>query len=130
MYSPSNNPRPRSTTRVTRRPVIVPLDMPTLDDHPLLNSFPTRRSSYLARRGRRGSPARVGESFDGLGRGRTTRRSEEHTSELQSLRHLVCGLLLEKKQRGMNLVELHIVYADGGSVQSDWRHEALHLATG
>src|ERR1039458_10451741 len=26
-------------------------------------------------------------------------RSEEHTSELQSLRHLVCRLLLEKKQR-------------------------------
>src|ERR1035441_3511697 len=25
-----------------------------------------------------------------------TRRSEEHTSELQSLRHLVCRLLLEK----------------------------------
>src|SRR5437899_8049969 len=25
------------------------------------------------------------------------RRSEEHTSELQSLRHLVCGLVLEKK---------------------------------
>src|ERR1039458_10529698 len=25
-------------------------------------------------------------------------RSEEHTSELQSLRHLVCHLLLEKKQ--------------------------------
>src|SRR5215472_19132154 len=25
------------------------------------------------------------------------RRSEEHTSELQSLRHLVCRLLLEKK---------------------------------
>src|ERR1039458_3250648 len=25
-------------------------------------------------------------------------RSEEHTSELQSLRHLVCRLLLEKKQ--------------------------------
>ena len=24
-------------------------------------------------------------------------RSEEHTSELQSLRHLVCRLLLEKK---------------------------------
>src|SRR5437899_380074 len=28
-----------------------------------------------------------------------TRRSEEHTSELQSLRHLVCRLLLEKKKR-------------------------------
>src|SRR5205814_10276788 len=28
-------------------------------------------------------------------------RSEEHTSELQSLRHLVCRLLLEKKNRTM-----------------------------
>src|SRR5262245_64416601 len=27
-----------------------------------------------------------------------SRRSEEHTSELQSLRHLVCRLLLEKKK--------------------------------
>src|ERR1039458_10691577 len=29
-------------------------------------------------------------------------RSEEHTSELQSLRHLVCRLLLEKKTRIKN----------------------------
>src|SRR5205814_10633223 len=29
---------------------------------------------------------------------RDRRRSEEHTSELQSLRHLVCRLLLEKKK--------------------------------
>src|SRR5205814_8373660 len=28
-------------------------------------------------------------------------RSEEHTSELQSLRHLVCRLLLEKKKEQM-----------------------------
>src|SRR5205814_9738279 len=28
-----------------------------------------------------------------------TLRSEEHTSELQSLRHLVCRLLLEKKKK-------------------------------
>src|SRR5205814_9570687 len=28
----------------------------------------------------------------------TGKRSEEHTSELQSLRHLVCRLLLEKKK--------------------------------
>src|SRR5262245_38827320 len=34
---------------------------------------------------------------DGMGRDFTT-RSEEHTSELQSLRHLVCRLLLEKKE--------------------------------
>src|SRR5205814_8649486 len=30
--------------------------------------------------------------------GGDARRSEEHTSELQSLRHLVCRLLLEKKK--------------------------------
>src|SRR5258705_5313522 len=29
----------------------------------------------------------------------TASRSEEHTSELQSLRHLVCRLLLEKKKQ-------------------------------
>src|SRR5262245_53825773 len=29
----------------------------------------------------------------------SVRRSEEHTSELQSLRHLVCRLLLEKKKK-------------------------------
>src|SRR5262245_65013676 len=29
--------------------------------------------------------------------GKVAHRSEEHTSELQSLRHLVCRLLLEKK---------------------------------
>src|SRR5258705_4116583 len=28
-------------------------------------------------------------------------RSEEHTSELQSLRHLVCRLLLEKKKQNL-----------------------------
>src|SRR5258705_10206836 len=29
-------------------------------------------------------------------------RSEEHTSELQSLRHLVCRLLLEKKKKQLD----------------------------
>src|SRR5258705_9163390 len=29
-------------------------------------------------------------------------RSEEHTSELQSLRHLVCRLLLEKKKKNLH----------------------------
>src|ERR1039458_10477384 len=32
-----------------------------------------------------------------------TDRSEEHTSELQSLRHLVCRLLLEKKNKDREL---------------------------
>src|SRR5205814_5012299 len=37
----------------------------------------------------------VGARFQDSGK---VRRSEEHTSELQSLRHLVCRLLLEKKK--------------------------------
>src|ERR1039458_10661624 len=53
-----------------------------------------------------GGPRRVAETR-GLGKrghGRYRRRladvrSEEHTSELQSLRHLVCRLLLEKKKK-------------------------------
>src|SRR3712207_8414646 len=36
--------------------------------------------------------------YDAFGR-RTRKRSEEHTSELQSRQHLVCRLLLEKKKR-------------------------------
>src|SRR5258705_713418 len=35
----------------------------------------------------------------GLARVPVAMRSEEHTSELQSLRHLVCRLLLEKKKK-------------------------------
>src|SRR5262245_65275028 len=45
-------------------------------------------------------PRRAGPAADDRPR-QTWRfaRSEEHTSELQSLRHLVCRLLLEKKKR-------------------------------
>src|SRR5689334_24045826 len=35
----------------------------------------------------------------GIGRRQRPRRSEEHTSELQSQFHLVCRLLLEKKKK-------------------------------
>src|SRR5205814_8796113 len=38
-------------------------------------------------------------------------RSEEHTSELQSLRHLVCRLLLEKKNKRQTRMRLPINYA-------------------
>src|SRR5262245_63518455 len=34
-------------------------------------------------------------------------RSEEHTSELQSLRHLVCRLLLEKKKKKKKKYRVH-----------------------
>src|SRR5258705_1410365 len=38
-------------------------------------------------------------------------RSEEHTSELQSLRHLVCRLLLEKKKKyKIAIVEREILF--------------------
>src|SRR5947199_3497142 len=37
-------------------------------------------------------------------------RSEEHTSELQSLRHLVCRLLLEKKNYQANLIATDFAY--------------------
>src|SRR5262245_62690649 len=42
----------------------------------------------------------AGPSFQDPRRPRAScRRSEEHTSELQSLRHLVCRLLLEKNKK-------------------------------
>src|SRR5262245_64014886 len=45
----------------------------------------------------RGGPPRGGGDGPPRG-GPSPPRSEEHTSELQSLRHLVCRLLLEKKK--------------------------------
>src|SRR5262245_7045713 len=41
----------------------------------------------------------VREADPGQGTDHSGTRSEEHTSELQSLRHLVCRLLLEKKNK-------------------------------
>src|SRR5699024_12601873 len=86
--------------------------------HPVLHSFPTRRSSDLA--SRLNSPffgfftpcpaytcpdaAPTSAAAGGVrsppapARARR-RRSEEHTSELQSRFDLVCRLLLEKKNR-------------------------------
>src|ERR1035438_10578758 len=46
-------------------------------------------------------------------------RSEEHTSELQSLRHLVCRLLLEKKKNkeknNTNILQLLLIVNCRGS---------------
>src|SRR2546425_9612276 len=39
-------------------------------------------------------------------------RSEEHTSELQSLAYLVCRLLLEKKKKSINLHNLNKFLSD------------------
>src|SRR5438270_10100107 len=59
-----------------------------------LHSFPTRRSSDLRSPPRLAPAACVASPF----RPKLNRRSEEHTSELQSQSNLVCRLLLEKKK--------------------------------
>src|SRR5437867_9918730 len=77
--------------------------------HRDLHSFPTRRSSDLSQHSRAGGvppPPVAGGGGAGPGEaGRPPvggdaagRRSEEHTSELQSPYDLVCRLLLEKKK--------------------------------
>src|SRR5205823_15128226 len=84
--------------------------------HRNLHSFPTRRSSDL----RNPSGVRSTEAWNAatpsgsirslsgecptrsaraLSAARNNTRSEEHTSELQSLAYLVCRLLLEKKKK-------------------------------
>src|SRR5258705_2010012 len=60
-------------------------------------------------RGTAGQRARPGQRAGGPGARRAGRvsRSEEHTSELQSLRHLVCRLLLEKK-KAVDSIDIHM----------------------
>src|SRR5438093_6267780 len=75
------------------------------DLHPDLHSFPTRRSSDLRKGHRLAEYRRIGRRDYGCcGVGLVhDLRSEEHTSELQSLTNLVCRLLLEKKKTIKNL---------------------------
>src|SRR2546425_8394151 len=48
----------------------------------------------------------------------TASRSEEHTSELQSLAYLVCRLLLEKKKKTRHIVHLTLLTV----LYPDYRH--------
>src|SRR5947199_2837538 len=78
--------------------------------HRDLHSFPTRRSSDLSPatlakcwpspsvRTASALPPQARTAPSAPAVARRSPRSEEHTSELQSLRHLVCRLLLEKKK--------------------------------
>src|SRR5258705_3258840 len=67
-------------------------------------SFGLRASKISVTRGR----PPVMSCVPATSRGVLAKRSEEHTSELQSLRHLVCRLLLEKKEAvSNNLYQLH-----------------------
>src|SRR2546429_3307070 len=70
------------------------------DALPISTSCPTRRSAprgpWAPAPSRRTTPDMPsGTAIPGCSR----RRSEEHTSELQSRLHLVCRLLLEKKKK-------------------------------
>src|SRR5690349_22937746 len=60
---------------------------------------PPRRSVRATRSCPAGSPRTPSSPCRGACRRWSTRRSEEHTSELQSRRDLVCRLLLEKKKK-------------------------------
>src|SRR5690349_23586521 len=85
-------------------------------DYRRLHSFPTRRSSdlmfyvdaeddsvYMPFRGTVFARASISTLSEKNELAFTVDRSEEHTSELQSRRDLVCRLLLEKK----NSIHLH-----------------------
>src|SRR2546425_9138172 len=62
------------------------------------------RVSLDHRRERRVHPAGAERDHLAVGRGL---RSEEHTSELQSLAYLVCRLLLEKKKKKLIRISSH-----------------------
>src|SRR5205823_12081410 len=64
---------------------------------PISTPFPTRRSSDLQRQRRRQRQGVGHQRRDVSADPACRSRSEEHTSELQSLAYLVCRLLLEKK---------------------------------
>src|SRR5437899_10258599 len=59
-------------------------------------------------------------STDTRSRSKQGARSEEHTSELQSLRHLVCRLLLEKKNTQVASEALRAVGGRAGGCDGNW----------
>src|SRR5947209_17416462 len=71
-------------------------DIYTLSLH---DALPIREGQVARGRQERGAGPDAGEEGP-----RLLRRSEEHTSELQSRQYLVCRLLLEKKKHCMDLV--------------------------
>src|SRR5205814_7754815 len=53
-------------------------------------------------------------------------RSEEHTSELQSLRHLVCRLLLEKKNQPTGLSSVTLLNLSSYNEEASPTHPLNH----
>src|SRR5436853_2601436 len=88
--------------------VTTPPEIYTLSLHdalPISRSFDNARS--ITSVSARGAPIMSNVSGAMIGGGSVRCRSEEHTSELQSLRHLVCLLLLEKKKYAEILYAQH-----------------------
>src|SRR2546425_8067634 len=86
LHPPSVVPSFRRITSRAAAPSLIPLELPAVTVPP-----PSGRNAGLSC---------ASCSADALGRGYSSlaKRSEEHTSELQSLAYLVCRLLLEKKK--------------------------------
>src|SRR5437764_6048248 len=86
--------------------LFIPLPLrPTLFPYTTLFRSPACRSHATCRP--RGSAAACAPS--------AIRRSEEHTSELQSPMYLVCRLLLEKKKKSATPASQHI------SIDREWK---------
>src|SRR5213596_4106815 len=84
------------------------------DLHKPVHSFPTRRSSDLRPGRRRARRRRTDRSHDAPARSRRTgRRSEEHTSELQShglISYAVFCLKKKKNQEQIDYTSLYSLY--------------------
>src|SRR3712207_8397109 len=80
----------------------------TLSLHDALPIFSTHTRTHadVALRGPRGVTADFTNGIGVESPKPAARRSEEHTSELQSRQYLVCRLLLEKKKKNMYLIIL------------------------
>src|SRR5437764_6470679 len=77
---------------------------------PYTTLFRSRCAQGLRRRGAGGRGRPVRDRRFGPAPPRPRRRSEEHTSELQSPMYLVCRLLLEKKKKKKKNNRHNIIY--------------------
>src|SRR5438874_8885951 len=97
-----------------------------LDSIRNLHSFPTRRSSDLRWLALRHAGIRLQDDRRRLSCSRIP-RSEEHTSELQSRRDLVCRLLLEKKKKEQNSTRLNSSHLERSHAVFSSKHNNKHV---
>src|SRR5260370_24509586 len=92
------------------RPYFAAKTTANFPDNPTHHRLPTIQGVIVLADAERGTPLAVMDSMEITSlRGvkvRLGKRSEEHTSELQSHLNLVCRLLLEKKKKEKNINRL------------------------